>query len=223
MDGDGAVVAAAVAGGGRSRVRSASTAAARGGGGGRPAPTTAAAADHRLELFSPVLRDGSDSADFSQLSRYHRLILRSLRLVHLPPPPPAAGPALSLSGGQGGGGGGWAVVSFHCQYCSRELPPPPIEGENDDDPPRSRRWTTDRIVEVLPSVVECHMANVCEALPAHESEMLPSAKSSGKMPFDRFVTAYFAENGIVDVPDGRPGGRTSTVMIPDKEFLGIPG
>ena len=115
------------------------------------------------------------------------------------------------------------MVSFHCQYCSRELPPPPIEGEKDDDPPRSRRWTTDRIVEVLPSVVERHMANVCEALPAHESEMLSSAKSSGKMPFDRFVTAYFAENGIVDVPDGRPGGRTSTMMIPDKEFLGIPG
>jgi hypothetical protein len=106
------------------------------------------------------------------------------------------------------------------------LPPPPVEKEDeeendDDDLPRSRRWTMDRIVKVLPSVVECHMANDCEAVPSWA--MLPSAKySGGKMPFDRFVAAYFAENGIVDVPDG-PAGRTSTVVIPDKDFLGIPG
>ena len=72
-------------------------------------------------------------------------------------------------------------------------------------------------------MVERHMANVCEAVPTHESVMLPSAKSSGKMPFDWFVTAHFAKNGIVDVPDGRLGGRTPTVMIQDNEFLGIPG
>ena len=66
------------------------------------------------------------------------------------------------------------------------------------------------------------MANACEAVPAHEGAMLPSAKSSGKMPFNLFVASYFAENGIVDVLDC-PGGRTSTVVIPDKEFLGIPG
>jgi hypothetical protein len=169
--------------------------------------------DHRDEitLFSPVLKDAADSANFWQLSRYHRLILKSIRLSH------------SASGGRERGGG---AVSFHCLHCSCVFPPPSGDDEDNnsnkkfDDP--SLLWTIDRIVEVLPSVVENHILNVCKAVPS-ERKKLPTAKSLGKkMPFDQFIASFFAENGILDSPGG-PGGRTSTVVIPDEEFLRIPG
>ena len=158
-----------------------------------------------ITLFSPVLRDVFPNS--SQISRYHRLILKSIRLLHSP------------CGGRERRGGS---VSFHCRHCTCVFSPPGFEDDNKkgDDPPPPL-WTINKIVEMLPSRVENHIINECEGLPA-ERTILPTAKSSGKMPFDRFIATFFTDNGIMDSPDG-PGGRISTVVLPDEDFVRILG
>lgn len=141
-----------------------------------PSPTNPPS-NEPVTLFSPVLRDASDSANFTQISRHHRLVLKSLRLLHLPP---------------AGGGGG---VSFRCQFCSHPFPP---ESPNE-------RWTLHGVAEALPSAVMAHVTSgECPAATSEVRTQLPAAKLSGRMPFDEFLSGFFSENGIVERPgDGR--------------------
>lgn len=63
-------------------------------------------------------------------------------------------------------------------------------------------------------MVLTHITNGCKGVP-----QLPMAKSSGKMPFDEFLSIFFSENGIVE---RRKDGR-GVVVLSDEEFLNMPG
>ncbi|KAL7553692.1 hypothetical protein ACHAWF_017012, partial [Thalassiosira exigua] len=145
-------------------------------------------------LFSPILKDGADSSNYSQISKYHRLILKSLQLLYLP----------STSGG--------GSVSFRCKLCSCPLYP-----DDDGAGTKPNPWTLKMIVETLPSMVLTHITSGCNAVPPTEGTQLPMTKGSGKMPFDEFLSGFFSENGIVERPDGR-----GVVVLSDDEFRKMP-
>lgn len=150
-------------------------------------------------LFSPILEDSSDSLQYYQISKYHRLVLKSLQLRHIPQ---------HYSTGERIGQG-----SFHCQFCGKLL------SASYDKP--SVSWSMDSIVKVLPSAVLDHLCQVCEAAPKPYGEKLSVAQasqSSGRVSFDKFLLRFFAENGITVLPDDVGG----VAVLHDDDFMKNP-
>jgi len=148
-----------------------------------------------LTLFSPILKDSSDSTNFSQISKYHRLVLKSLKLLYLPP---------ASSGG--------GSVSFQCQFSSHTYTPP------SDGNSKKQYWTLKAIAEKLPSMVLSRvMYNQCKDMPHDIVMQMPSAKMLGKMLYSEFISGFFSENGIVE-----RHGR-GVVVLPDEDFRKMPG
>lgn len=141
-------------------------------------------------LFAPILKDSNDSTNFMQLSKYHRLVLKSLQLLHTP---------ITLNGG---------CISFKCQYCSQLLLPN-----------KGNLWTLKDFVETISSIAFAHVTGICKSVPENVAKRLPSASTSGKMPFDEFLSGFFSENGIVD----KPGDNHGLVVLPEEEFQLMPG
>ena len=129
-----------------------------------------------IKLFSPILNESADSANFSKLSKYHRLVLKSLQLLYVP----------QAKSGEG-------TVSFHCQYCNEDF-------ASGHSAASGHSWSVHAIAETLPSLLETHLA-ACKAV-SDEGKKLSSAKSWG-MSFEEFLSKFFSENGIMEQPHGR--------------------
>jgi len=159
-----------------------------------------------VPLFSPVLRDASDSSNFSLISRYHRLILKSVVLLHRPT-------SSTEAGGAPGGGG---VVSFQCKFCAKPFVPDAGGG-------KSQHWTLSTIAENLPSMVQTHTMSKqgCKFVTSEVAAQLPNAKAKGKMRLDEFLSGFFCENGIVERILG--GGQRAVILLPEEEFRKMPG
>ena len=144
-----------------------------------PPPTTPSPSksNQMVTLFSPILNDISDSKNYSEISQYHQIMLKSLQMLHR---------KVSSSSEEGG------TVSFQCQFCNQSFSPTGDEAS----------WTLEDIEEVLPALVFSHLTNGCKGVPFEESQ-LSTTNTSGKILFDDFLSLYFSENGIVDRLDGR--------------------
>jgi hypothetical protein len=102
------------------------------------------------------------------------------------------------------------AIAFQCQYCSAELSPSPPQ-----------LWTTDKIINLLPNLVQSHIHHACKVVSNSEKERLADT-TLGKISFDKFLKSFFTENGIVDKPIG-PAGQTITAVIPEEEFVNMVG
>lgn len=150
-----------------------------------------------ITLFSPILKDGSDSTNFTQISKYHRIILKSLRLLHA-----------DTTLGDGAG-----PISFKCQFCSHTFRRPQNATSS------SSSWTLKEISQLLPFMVTTHISSSCKSCPPYEKTQLPIAKTSGRMPFGDFLALFFSENGIMEkTADGK-----GVFVLPDEDFKKIPG
>ena len=124
-------------------------------------------------LFSPMLKDSSDSTYYSQLSKFHRLVLKSIQLCYRRPQNNNTQPQL---------------ICLKCSHCSNFLP-------------LNTETTIKKVAELLPPLVLGHTLD-CEAMLNAEKVKISSAGTTGKIPLQDFLFVFFRENGIVENPSG---------------------